>query len=455
MHEDELKAALSRVALRAQPEPDALDRIKAGRHRRDVRRRTMTATSAVAAVTALAFGAVQLMGNVADSPQTFATGGAPTDGAVDPTADDLDARWIAALHDGEVTVFDAKAEEPGWTFGWEPERSATAVHLSADGYLYVVVGGVEGESTLYRRPISPDPCPAADPGELACRPPPATFEEVGRFAGQTVAAIAWSPDGIGSLAALTRSPDGEGGLTLRAYPNVASVRSGGRVIWEFPAHLGRGVGGDDDVHVEFSPNGERLLVVNTFVDAAEERQDETLLVFDVDGTRVGAPVHGTHARWTRAGTILYKPLSPADDDTWRELRPDTGEVRELPLSLPGATSPMLSPDGRQLAVEDDAQNSVVILDLETGETETMPGAAPLWLDPDTLLVTEQEPCENASDADIYCGGYIDTGRVLKIAVGEQDGTVYPIATTRGAAVLYGEDVAEGAPLELLPAEPGS
>ena len=425
VNEEDLKTTLTRVAHRAQQDPAALDRIKTGRHRREVRRRTITATSAVATVAALAFAATQLLPGGADDPGSFATDppGTPTGAPTDPYR----ARTIAYVTGaGGVRTFDVATGEPGYSYGFGADTRPTHVHLGSDGWLYVVADSGPGRSRLTAHEQATY-CPNGT--DERCLPP---RTEVIDTVGGRIGAIAW--DGQGSFAYLA---SGDPDATLGQHVLYLDRGDGAAVpLWTFPGYLGRGTNSDDELQVEFSPDGSKILVVNTFVDTAQERQDETLLVFDLDGNQVVPARNGTHARWSTSGTIFYLPIDPSDD-TWRELNVDTGEETELAISLPGATNPALSPDGRSLAIEDEGSNSITILDLEDGSTETMPGAAPLWFDADTLLVTELEDCRPDLCEVLP---WMDTGRVLKIDVGETSGEPYAVEskmTTRGASVLYG------------------
>lgn len=436
MQEEDLKTALTGLAGRAEAAPGALERITAGRRRHEVRRRAMTATTAVAAVTALAFGAVQLLGTrSADRPPTFASdqpgpGGPPTStptpSPFEPFATD---RVAFVATDGSLRVYDPATGEVRIAQEGRGEHRLPTFD-GVTGELYAVAWD-GARSTIWQIGDDDCPpqkaCPSSDRQELAVK---------GRIDALAVLA--------GRVAFLSMDePEG-----AEAFHRLWVLGDGTRdpaALWQFPPYLGRGVTSDDEVSVSFSPDGEQLLVVNTFVDTAEERQDETMLVFDLAGNLLLEPINGTHARWTDAGTLLYKPLSPPDDNRWRELDPTTGDVRELPIDVAGATNPVLSADGSKLAVENEGTNSIIVLDLATGATEIVPGAAPIWLDGETLLVTEVEECE----PDLCeVQPYRDTGRVLRITVGELIGEPVPIATTRGAAFRANW----GEPLEL---EPGS
>lgn len=437
MNEENLKTTLSRVADRAQQDPAALDRITTGRHRRDVRRRTLTATGAVATVAALAFAATQLLPRGAEDPGSFATDPPGPSGqpSVDPTDDPAFQYRVSLIGVPEGrrgVIYDAGGNEiKSNGFG---HRTVIAVGLSADGRLSRMVGIDDaGSSRIYVDEIDPscsdtptDPCERLGDEPLI----------EGR-----IGAVDWSdPDAFAYLVS--------GDPTAASEQHVLYLDNGDgdpQRLWTFPEYLGRGVSSDDELYVEFSPDGSKVLVVNTFVDTAQERQDETMLVFDLDGNQVVPARNGTHARWSASGTIFYMPVDPIDD-TWRELNVDTGEETEMPIALPQATNPALSPDGRSLAIENEGSNSITILDLEDGSTEIMPGAAPLWFDADTLLVTELEECEPDLCEVLP---WSDTGRVIKMDVGEIVGEPFPISTTRGASALYGSVGEE--PLELYPA----
>ena len=208
-----------------------------------------------------------------------------------------------------------------------------------------------------------------------------------------------------------------------------------RALWTFPAYLGRGLSSDDALRVAFSPDGTRVLVVNTFVDTARERQDETLLVLDLEGRPVVDARNGTHGIWLDTTRVAYLPYAPDEDDVWRALDVTTGEETRMPLDLPASTNPALSPQGTHLAVEDAATGSVVVLDLASGERQTVEGSGPVWFDLDTLLVSEMEACD-ASRCETEM--WRPTGRSVLVDLGEPDGSrrFVPITATLETSVLF-------------------
>lgn len=416
MNEDDLRTSLTRVAHRASADGDALERIAHGHRRREVRRRTLTATGGVASLALMGVLAVQLIPG--DREQTF--GGNPS---TSPTAAPDTSTFAAEAivyqeRDGRLMFHRVDGETEEVTTPGQPRFAS----LHPGETVRFVTTSDDGTESRIWAWYSADP---EDAQPEASIPVGAAREIADPVAGR-IGAADWS--GGGSLAYLTRNANAEGPAEL--FVEVVSER---RKLWTFPAWLGRGVSSDDELRIEWSPDGRHLLVVNTFVDAAQERQDETLLVFDVEtGERV-LTRHGTLARWEPDGKILYSPLGDGADQRWRRM---DLSGQEAILSVKGGTNPAVSPSGEWVAIErpDTSETIVVNLRREVAP-RTIRGAAPLWFDDTTILTTETKPC----GTDCLEHPTIDTGRVHMECIAEICDTAdrtYPIATTRGAVAAY-------------------
>jgi hypothetical protein len=436
VNEEDLKTTLTRVAHRASSGDDALERIARGHRRREVRRRTLTATGGVASLALLAVLAVQVLPGGNDDP-TFGgdPSGSPTTApnALTFTTDAI----VYQERDGRLMFHRVDGER------FEIESAAQARFASVVGYeedVMFVTTADDGSSSQIWEWNAPDrPCPE---NATTCTGRGEAIATSGPIAGR-VEAIAWGAKLWHAY--LVRDASGEGPAELRIVDVQAEPVS--QTLWTFPAWLGRGISSDDELRIEWSPDGRHLLVVNTFVDAAQERQDETLLVFDVETGQRVLTRHGTLARWEPDGKIVYSPLS-GDDQRWRRM--DLAG-QEAILSVEGGTNPAVSPSGEWLAIERPDTSETVVLNLRREvETRTIRGAAPLWFDDVTILTTETEPCVPAECLEHPT---VDTGRVHMECIAEVCDTAdrsYPIATTRGAVATYAEPG-----LELVPAYPGS
>lgn len=182
------------------------------------------------------------------------------------------------------------------------------------------------------------------------------------------------------------------------------------VIWRFPPYLGRGLSPDDATTLAWSRDGMRLLVVNTFVDTADTRGDETLLVLAADG-RARTVRQGTHGVWIADNEIAYQPYRGDGDGSWLVLDAASGSEHELGMRLPDAAAPAVSPDRTQLAIERWDADEVLIRDLNAGIERRVSGGAPQWLDNDRLLVSEMASCEDVIGDGCPDRRLLPTGRI--------------------------------------------
>ncbi|HKY76880.1 MAG TPA: hypothetical protein VJS45_12110 [Acidimicrobiia bacterium] len=236
---------------------------------------------------------------------------------------------------------------------------------------------------------------------------PAMFEvdlatgksEMVRLLPGYIRAYDWNPDG--NVLAYYSAPAGDGATELHITGN------GLPRLRRFTPILGRGgFVNYDEIRVEWSPDGRRLLVQDTALDTS---QDATLYILDADGRDALTPQLGTWARWSSDGRTIYCRCATtltADDWLWKAVDVTSGVG--TPLPIPSAARPSISPDGRLLAYDDGEDTpSVHVLDLRKPGTPrflTRAAIAPIWLSPSRLAFTNTRPCPRTED-DCLAGGH--------------------------------------------------
>lgn len=206
-------------------------------------------------------------------------------------------------------------------------------------------------------------------------------------------------------------------------------------FWSFPRYLGRGTSGEDEVAVAWSPEGERLLVVNTFVDTANERTDETLLVLDAAGRTVRAPVHGTFGRWVTDDVILFRAIA---DDTWRVVDLGADGETAFPDWPSTGAAPVISPDGRMVVMHDERPAPelprLYAADLQSGRAllgSAFEGIRPIWLDDRTLVATGVEACpEDCMEHWRF------TAETFRVTLDDDQRSPFEISATSDACVRF-------------------
>lgn len=419
MNEDDLRNALTRLAGRASAGPDALERVAARKRARDVRRRVSGAVAALAAAAAVALVVVQTRPPGEPTPPggfaTEAPGPAPTSGT-HPLAV---ASKIAYSYDDDVYAYDFDGE-PRLVSG-SSEHSEYFPFPHADGRVWLILEAGDGglESGVWQVDLT-----SGEKGSVV------DFEF-----NELVNAIAYRPDRIAYI--LNRGFSRQTLYLLDlSDPRVVEAAPDERdsfaaEVWTFPTYSGRGTSSDDEVSVAWSPDGTKLLVVNTWIDTAEERANESVLVLTPEGEQVVPPRDGTHARWLDDGSVLYKRLPGKE---WVVLDIATGEERALAGLPETGDHPSVSPEGTRLAMDDASESpTVVAYEIATGRVEEVaPGAvAPLWLDEERVVVTLVEPC-------VECEGprWQPAGQTMVVDLDTGRSDPFPIASTLDARVLW-------------------
>jgi hypothetical protein len=219
-----------------------------------------------------------------------------------------------------------------------------------------------------------------------------------------IRAYDWSPDG--NALAYSSAP-AQGGA-----PELHITGNGLPRLRRFAPIEGRGgFINYDETRIEWSPDGHRLLMVDTALDTAVGPSlEKTLYVLNSDGTDAITPGLGTWARWSADSRTIYclcATLPNTDDCRWQAIDVATGT--RTPLLIPSGARPSISPDGRLLAYDDGQDTpSVHVLDLRTPGNQprflARSAMAPVWLSPSRLAFTNTRPCPRTED-ECLAGGH--------------------------------------------------
>jgi hypothetical protein len=245
----------------------------------------------------------------------------------------------------------------------------------------------------------------------------------------SIAAYAWSPDGATLTYLGWRS---DGGSELRRF----SPTTGKTVVLRtLGQRAGRGgYSYYDQSKAEWSPDGSKLLVVNTALDTVAP--SNTIFVLRPDGSDVVPPRKGTWGTWAadsrrisfeREGPVLTLDLASGREDHL----PVTGPARRLAAS----------PDGRFIAFDDDAPTPTVFLyDVAARTTRRLQAEAlaPVWGSTDKLLAGRATRCVSTPRHDCEGGGHgtpwTETGAAWAITPDPAAATSIPLGSTLDAAV---------------------
>lgn len=237
-----------------------------------------------------------------------------------------------------------------------------------------------------------------------------------------IPAFAYSHDGT-MLAYLVHDPQGNASLHAR--------RSGQEQTYKLNAIPGRGVGRDDEVRVEYSPDDKYLLMVDTFVgnqgQAPETGQFLVMRTADLTVAFVppsGVSSNATMATWARHMDRLYY-RDAVGVRTW------DAEVHTVGTLAAGLHwyDPASSPDDRTLAFTDIDSNSVPrvkLYDLQGQQTLATAVAArshPIFVSADTIWYLEEHACTSEC-----LGGPSQTsGKVLAYDMKSKSETALPFS----------------------------
>jgi len=214
----------------------------------------------------------------------------------------------------------------------------------------------------------------------------------------------------GWITSLDASPDGTSILYLQIDHDVDGTyrlkrvgMEGGtpEILHTFDPSLGRGAGSEDEVSVEWAPDGSAILVANTH-GYSEAFPRGALYLFDATGREVRERWIGTHPRWSPDGrTIYFRGYAGENGQRWSALDVRSMETKSLGIQ-PGTNRLVVSPNGQRLAYDTSVFGdrpsearftgeapAVYVYDLAT-DTQTLlkRGALEaLWISDRKLLVT--------------------------------------------------------------------
>jgi hypothetical protein len=248
----------------------------------------------------------------------------------------------------------------------------------------------------------------------------------------SVPAFAYSHDGS-MLAYLLHDTLGSGKASLH-------VRRGGQeTTLNLNAIPGRGIGGDDELRLEYAPDDKYLLMVDTFIgNQGQAPETGQFLVLRAGDNTVafvppsGVSANATMATWARHADRLYY-RDAVGVRTW-----DTGvtSVGTLATALHWY-DPAPSPDDRWLAFTDiDAQfvPHVKLYDLQSNQaaaTVTAPRSHPMFVTTDTVWYLAEQACSSEC-----LGGPSQTsGKVLAYSLKSKSETALPFSDVHSLSQL--------------------
>jgi Tol biopolymer transport system component len=249
-------------------------------------------------------------------------------------------------------------------------------------------------------------------------------------AGGYIPAFAFSHDGS-AVAYLQHDQSGKPTLHVKANGKDTSIG-----LNSIP---GRGVGRDDELRLEYSPDDKYLLMVDTFVgnqgQAPETGQflvlraaDNTVAFFPPSGVSANA----TMAAWARHSNRLYY-RDAVGVRTW------DAEVRTVGTLASGLHwyDPAPSSDDRSIAFTDlDAQfvPHVRVYDLGSKQSVTVttaPRSHPIYITADTLWHLEEQACQS----ECMGGPWQPSGKVLAYNLKSKTESALPFTDVRTLSQL--------------------
>jgi Tol biopolymer transport system component len=237
-----------------------------------------------------------------------------------------------------------------------------------------------------------------------------------------IPAFAYNRDGSALAYLVHDATSGRARLQVRVNAEEKSVL--------LNAVPGRGVSRDDDLWLEFGPDGRYLMMVDTFVgNQAQSPQTGQFLVLRPDNSVAFLPPAGTSANatmgiWGRSEAKIY----------YR----DNSGIRSWAAGVPSLETvagglrwydPSPSPDGTWIAFTELGQNSaaqVKLLNLQTRAIVALPSPGrshPLFVSSDTVWYLEEIPCVS----ECLQGPYRTSGKVFSYNLTTKTETVLPFA----------------------------
>jgi hypothetical protein len=218
------------------------------------------------------------------------------------------------------------------------------------------------------------------------------------------------------------------------------VRRGGQdFTYKLNAILGRGVGRDDEVRLEFAPDDKYLLMVDTFVgnQGQAPQTGQFVVLRTADNTVAFVPPSGvsanaTMATWARHSDRLYY-RDAVGVRTW-----DAGvaSVGTLASGLHWY-DPAASADDRWFAfteIDNRFAPHVRLYDLQSNQTVATVTASrshPIFVTADTIWYLEEQPCQS----ECLGGPSQLTGKVLAYSLASKSEAALPFSDVRSLSQL--------------------
>jgi len=245
-----------------------------------------------------------------------------------------------------------------------------------------------------------------------------------------VPAFAYSHDGS-MLAYLLHDASNKPSLHIR--------RGGQETSLDLNAIAGRGVGRDDELRLEYSPDDKYLLMVDTFVgNQGQAPETGQFLVLRAADNSVaflppaGTSANATMATWARHSNRLYY-RDAVGVRTW------DAEVHSVGTLVGGLHwyDPAASPDDRWLAYTEIATNfvpHVKLYDLQGNQSVTTapaPRSHPIFITGDTLWYLEEQACTS----ECLGGPSQPSGKVFAYRLTSKSETTLPFSDVHSLSQL--------------------
>src|SRR5438105_4124117 len=363
-----------------------------------------------------ALGVVSVLAACASGPNVASGSPAPST-SVSAAATSQPAGYrvlltTSTISSSEVFLYDSASNAPQQLASLGAGPAPEAHFISSQKIAYV-----DSTNPMSARIMSVDLSTRASTIELA--------------ASGNVPAFAYSHDGASLAYLLHGSADGKASLHVR--------RGGQEKTLALNPIVGRGVGRDDELRLEYAPDDKYLLMVDTFVGNQGQAPEtgQFLVLRSADNTVAFLPPAGvssnaTMATWARRSDRLYY-RDAIGVRTW-----DAGStsVGTLVTALHWY-DPAVSADDRDIAyTEFDTQfvPHVKILDLQSNHvspTASAPRSHPILVTAATLWYLEEQPCQS----ECLAGPSQSSGRVFAYTLTSKSETSLPFTDVHNLSQL--------------------
>lgn len=196
-------------------------------------------------------------------------------------------------------------------------------------------------------------------------------------------AYSWSP-GRTAVAFVAYDDQGLGFYVLNRGGKVELKR-------RFASQGGRDGTELDDQHVEWSDDGERVLVTTTAAGSPGDSTIPTMFVIS-KGKDIIAPRVATYGRWISGSEIVYEDfVAPY---AWHILNVDTGAERRM-AAVPNSARPALWRDRAAMVYDRAGDDRTIHLYSFADGTDRViasNGAGPTWVATNTVVYSNAAPC---------------------------------------------------------------